>query len=389
MRSYGSTAAAAVGAVLLGLASAAGAPAQPPQALLSQGYMVFEHSTLQNLPASHVPAPGDAVDSVACTMARDEYESMQIGVHALADGIRSIGVEVESDVPVTVYHCISPVIKEELASRRDAGSSGEIVRWMPSEVHLQRGKVVAELPKGKTVNFWLTFRADAATRPGRHLGRIRVKPAGRPETVLDLEIRVRAFQLARPRAAFGMWLREDMLPKRLGGLDTPPETILAIYRDMAAHGHNSNWFYPSGSFSELPPVNNHALDKLMPLSRQAGLVDPDVPWLLCGGTPLELDTEQQRNAAAAWLENECRQRGWPEIIVFGPDEPNQVIDGEPLTIAEYDELRERAAGYLEKLGPIRNGPIVRAPPAHARDEAAPYRGKPVGDCVAGLGSPDV
>mgnify|MGYP004065169709 FL=1 len=49
-----------------------------------KGYLVFGYSALKNLPPSYVPAPGDAVQTVTCSLARDEYESVQIGVHAIA-----------------------------------------------------------------------------------------------------------------------------------------------------------------------------------------------------------------------------------------------------------------------------------------------------------------
>ena len=284
------------------------APTKFAQRDRNNGYVVFQFSTLKNLPPSHVPAPKDVVDSVACLLARDEFESIQLGVYALAENLKDILVTVESDLDVSVFHRISPDVKDQLTSLYQEGNG--IARWVPSQVHLQRGRVFAELPAGQSVNFWLTFRANAGTRAGLHRGKIRIKPAGRAETVLDLELTVRPFKLQRPRAAFGMFFREDMLPKQFGGLAASRKSVLAMYRDMAAHGHNSGWFYPSSSFKTLPPRNNHALEKLIPLARQAGMLDPNVPSLLCGGIPGDHDTGQLQ-AAAAWLKAECQRRGWP------------------------------------------------------------------------------
>ena len=524
-----------------------------------KGYVVFNYSTLKNLPHSQIPSPGNVLQMVSCVLARDEYESVQIGVYAVDENMKDIQLKVESDLKVTVYHRIQPAIKNQLGALYEEGNG--IARWMQSEVHLQRGDVFDELPAGQSVNFWLTFRADIETQAGLHRGKIRIKPAGMPETVLELEVTVRSFELDRPRAVFGIWMREDMLPKHIGGVSAPRETVLAIYKDMAEHGHNSSWFYPAGSFDPLPPKNNHAFDKLIPLAQQAGLLDPDVPSLLCN-SPVDLSTEEQRQAAVAWVEAECRKRGLPEMIAFGPDEPKypqddilvksflrnshnlsmrvnldlseagrygfggdmcdvftvhdgmispemvaeagrtgtelwtysyrmwrerfdpvaqryfsgfytwthklrgnwmwayhhghhrhawfapgshepmpvtgyearregiddyrylqmvedcvavnpdkpvsreagkwlkdlrsrlvttvpiQVEGGKPLTIAEYDEIRERAAAYIEKLGPVPAKTIVRPSVEHAKDEAAPYRGKPVEECITGLGSRD-
>ncbi len=537
-----------------------GAPMEWMKLDRDKGYVVFNYGTLKNLPPSHVPTPDDVAKEVSCALARDEYESIQFGVHALSDDIKDIQVKVESDLQVTIYHRISPRVKEKLAS--EPAELDEIARRTPSQIHLQRGNVFEELPTGQSVNFWLTFRADAETTEGLHRGKVRIEAVGRRGTVLDLEVKVRPFQLQRPRVPFGVYFREDMLPKRFGGLATPKESVLAMYRDMAEHGHNSSWFYPTGSFRDLPPRNGHALDKLIPLAQQAGLLDPEVPSFICGGIPGGLNDEQLK-AAAAWLEAERRQRGWPELIVFGTDEPsyprdydavsrelrnlrgfpvrvavdlsgtsaygyggdlcdiqnvmdgmispemldearrigteiwtysfriwredfhpfrqryfaglytwtyqlggnwvwayhhgphrhvwfapeshepmpvtawearregiddyrylqmvedcvaanpdetlaieasawlqalrvrlsatvpNEVEVGKPLELDEYDQIRARAADYIQRLGPVSNEAVARPPISHAKDEAASYRGKSVRQCIAGLASSDV
>ncbi len=285
-----------------------------------KGYVVFEHSPMLTLQPRHVPEHERIVDTISCGLAQDEYESIQLGVHALAVGIKDVEVTVESDLAVVIYHRISAVDKEKLAVMSVPPDYDEVVGWVSSSVHLQRGNVYEAIDSGYSVNFWLTFHADKTTEPGLHQGRIRIKPAGRPETVLDLKVTVRPFQLQPPRAAFGMWFREDMLPKRLGGLATPPDTVLAIYRDIAAHGHNSAMFYPGGDFAVLPPENSHALGKLIPLAHQAGLLDPNIPSIIIGGIPGALKGEKLA-AAVEWLSQACRERGWPEMLTFVFDEP--------------------------------------------------------------------
>ena len=299
------------------------------------GYVVFAHNTQENLPRLHMPERRQIGKPLTCSLARDEYESIQFGVHAIAADVTAVEVQVESDLDVEIYRRIDPEMKEALAVA--AAHDDGILRWVPSEIHLQRSDLFAELPAGDTVNFWLTFRADIDARAGRHRGKVRIRAAGRPETVLDLVITVRPFELQRPRISFGAWMREDMLPKRLGSLDTPEETVLEIYRDMAAHGHNSNWFYPVGVFDPLPPERNHWLHKLMPLAEQAGLMDPLVPSQMAGGGFGDFDLQQGR-AVAKWLKDLCADRGWPEMVVFGPDEPKYPAD--------YNRVHEA-------LGPLR------------------------------------
>ena len=306
------------GMIWLSVASLKPASGQQTPDVGNTSYVVFSHSTLQNLAPSHIPAETDQLQNISCTLAQDEYESVQIGVHATSTAIKQIRVTVEGDLQATIYHRVLPDVKDQLAELYEQGDG--IARWMPSQVHLQRGDVFPALAAGQSVNFWITFHADSNTRPGRHRGLIRVAPADQAATELSLEIQVRDFQLQRPRAAFGMFFREDMLPRRFGGLDTPHKLVLAMYRDMAEHGHNAGWFYPAATFANLPPSNSPALDKLLPLAQAAGLLDPAIPSMICGGIPGDLEAPQLR-AAGRWLNRERQEQGWPELVVFGTDEP--------------------------------------------------------------------
>jgi hypothetical protein len=301
------------------------------------GYVVFGYTPMKNLSRRYKPAPDAVTTKLSCVLARDEYESIQFGIHAIGKPLEEITVTVESDLKVTVYHRVKQAIRQQLLNL--PGNDG-IPRWVPDEVHLQRGNVFDTVEGGDSVNFWLTVRADTDTPAGRHLGKIRIQPAGKPATVVDLDVTVRSFALQRPRAAFGIWMREDMLPKRFGGVGMPDEIVLAIYRDMAAHGHNSNWFYPTEEFEKLQVENNHALEKLLPLAHEAGLLDPRVPSLIAGGIPDEDRLPGQKlNTAVTWLQSECRRRGWPELIVFGPDEPK--YPGDDITVRRSMEPMRR------------------------------------------------
>ncbi len=284
-----------------------------------KGYVVFAYSTMKNLPAGHVPRRESTVNRLTCVLATDEYESLQFGVHAIADDVEAISVNVESDLDVTVYHRILPAVKEQLAL--EPMDSGEVSGWIPSKILLQRGNVFPVLGAGQSVNFWLTFHADRDTKPGRHLGKVRIRTAGKSPTFVDLAITVRPFALQRPRIPYGMWCREDMLPKRFGGVSTSRETMLKIYRDMAVHGQNAGAFYPAGNFFPVAPENDHVLHKLLPLAKEAGLVDPQVSSTLIGGITGGY-TREQVEEAASWLQAECREKGWPELVGFGPDEPD-------------------------------------------------------------------
>ena len=275
------------------------------------GYVVFRYTTMENLAPSHVPARDAVATKLSCALARDEYESIQFGVHALAGDVKNIRATVESDLKVTVYHQINPADKAQLAAAPK--EAREVPRWMSSEFYLQRGNVFETdgLKAGQTVNFWLTFHADEATKAGLHRGRIRIKPAARPETVLDLAVQVRPFILERPRAAFGFYYRGDRLPKRFRkGPPIGGDMVKAMYRDMAEHGSNSLWFYPGGYYLK---GKCRVVNKFLPRAQKTGLVSPQVPSFMMGMDPTP--------ASRAWLEAEGRKRNWPELIEYGSDEP--------------------------------------------------------------------
>ena len=296
------------------------APPSWPASQIAKGYVVFEHSTLEKLPPTFVPAPTAVADAVTCALAQGQSESVQIGVHAISDGIKDISIEVDSDLDVIVYHRISPDVRKKLIETDMSWLS-----WMPAEVYLQPGDTVAALAKDKSVNFWLTFRADAKASPGKHGGTIRFKVDGRPATEIDLTVDVRPFELAPPRIAFGMYYRADMLPARLGGWGIADEVAAKLFRDMAAHGQNSVSMSNAGNFSQLPPRGSVTKD--VRLAQQAGLLHGDVPCMMVQSS-IEANsprpagmTMPQLRAAADWLVAQHAEQGWPEMLVYGWDEP--------------------------------------------------------------------
>ena len=84
--------------------------------------------------------------------------------------------------------------------------------------------------------------------------------------------------------------------------------------------------------------------------------------------------------AKKWLAN-LRAR----IIAADPHNANR--SGGFLGLDEYERVREQATGYIERLGPVSAGPTEASRPAGLKDEAKPFRGKSVEECLDGLGSP--
>ena len=333
---------AAVGAAAA--LSAAPAPAEAwTQAERDTGYVVFEHNPLAPMPPDTVPARENITDTLSCALARDDTGSIQFGVHALADELTNIRVTVAAAVPVTVHHRIEPAVMQQLVQ------DGELSSWYAPEWYLQKGDAVASLASGRSVNFLLTFRAAPDTAPGPHEGRVRIETDGRPATELDLTIRVRRLVLAAPRIAFGMWYEPSRLPKRLGSWGIADETALKVFRDQAAHGQNSVSLVQVGDFSQLPPRSR--LVKDVELARRAGLLHADIPCHMESGNIEANDTHDralsmpQIRAAAAWLQRQHREHGWPEMKGYGWDEP------------PYPAPGMGAPGIRPRYVPLRDVPI--------------------------------
>ena len=70
-------------------------------------------------------------------------------------------------------------------------------------------------------------------------------------------------------------------------------------------------------------------------------------------------------------------------------DPLRVGPGKPLVLDEYDQIREKVASYIQRLGPVPAAQIAPIPPRRLLDEAQYFRGKSVRQCIAGLGSEQV
>jgi len=320
--------AAAIG---IGRAHAAD-PQKAPQwtpAQIDKGYVVFQHNTLERMPSDYVPDRKKITEKLSCALARGEYNSVQFGVHALADGLDNIRVTVTSDLDVTTYRRRAKYTVP--AAPKATGADLDKRVASPAEwMYLERGNAVEKLPPGVSVNFWLTIRAGVDATPGTHSGKIRVEVDGRPVTELDLAVDVRPFQLAPARIPFGMYYSRGQYSPNRG----PDASHEFVYRDMAAHSQNSVSFSASRDFrvdfKQVPLPDDHPMVKVINTARDAGLVSPRFPCMIISSllyneyrevhAGIRL-TEAQLKAAIAWLAKQRREQGWPEIMVYGHDEP--------------------------------------------------------------------
>ena len=296
---------------------AQGAPATDARG--DRGYVVFSHSTLERLGSQHVPSRNAVVKKVSCALARDEFESLQIGVHALGADLGGVRLIVESDLDVVVYHGGQGAVDEGGGMIRPTAQTG--VAGEPPEVVLHPGGDVRRLLEGRTVNFWLTFHASPRTPAAMHHGQIRVEVEGRPVTVLDLEVRVRPFVLHRPRISIGIYY-----PQGRGWVSDA--WWMAVCRDMAEHGQTAVTLYDYEPWWR-GAADGTGLLRYLRVAEPTGLVHSDIPWiwLYGGGWDATVDGKkitgvEARVRAAAWARGACDDGGFPEMVFYGWDEPH-------------------------------------------------------------------
>lgn len=340
----------------------------------TRGYVAFVHSTLAQRPTNYVPTRKAIVSRIGCTLAQGEYQSVQVGVHALNADLQDLRLNLVSPLEARIYRPIDEPTRRLLAAgvnpvpgrMKAPGADYANGRHPVTVIDLQaacldESDVIATLGKGTTSYFWLTLHASEHAAPGRHAGRIRIQPAGRLPVELDLEVTVRPFKLERARIAFAQCLyhiyyqRHNYLPEFAQNL----EWYGKIFRDMAEHSLTSVISLGSGErswaidWSKRPPEND-TFAHLLPMATAMGLASPGVPMITDSqtrdGPDLRLNfdrrlTVEQKNDAVDWYEAERLKRGWPELICYARDEPHYpeqaaLVRGES---GEFRDVRMRLA----------------------------------------------
>ncbi len=174
-------------AIVLGSAGTAVAATDEPVAGASswteserkRGFVAFPFSSLKLLSDTDIPSRPQIERSAGCALARGEYESMQFGVRALTQDLKDIKIEIDCELPATVYHqrpeALTPYAQQ--------------YGWFRREGLLLLGDTIAELKENRTSSFWLTVRADNQVAAGIHNAAIRITAHGR--TAVDLKARIR------------------------------------------------------------------------------------------------------------------------------------------------------------------------------------------------------
>ncbi len=168
--------------------------------------------------------------------------------------------------------------------------------------------------------FWITTYVPLSALPGSHAGYIRMSfpGTGTPECKIPFTVHVMPFRLQPADCAFGMFYNAGRFPKER----QYRHYELACFEDMAAHSHTSAFLGV--------PQDDATLEKLaveIKARTRAGLLQENVPFLLAGALRYDKDDNPPDvQAVTHLLGMKQLENGWPEPILYGPDEPGKGMD---------------------------------------------------------------
>ena len=296
----------------------------------ARGFVVCTDHWMRPMLDVFAPTREQIVDELSCALARGEYESLQVGVHALKD-LGPVKMTVELDLPVQAYRFLYSA--RELTIPTSPGEDQRLLKKQPvklpyylfpeaehKQVDVRTGHGLAR--RGKTVGFWITIQAPAQAAPGVHRGVVRITANGQ-EIQLPLQVTVRDFVLPRPDIAFGMYFDfPHRFPKDYSG----PKYERMYYEDMAAHGMNSVTVARPALWDPEGHFNEAQMTEKFTMMAEAGLLDGTQPVMHLSA---QWDAKKLRSRAAeilAELRRLERRYDWPHILVYGYDEPKGNFD---------------------------------------------------------------
>ena len=286
-----------------------------------RGYVVYTDNYCNAMWPKQVPTREQIVDRVACRMARDEYEPVQIGVFGVGNDqpLKQVKAAVDIDLPAEV----------RFMKYRERPPNAKLLKHLGATLvpyQLRLGDVHESIEPGHTGAFWITFHAAVDAKPGKHTGSITVSVAGKPDVTLTLTVDVLGLRLPRPDIAFGMY------HYRVNATMQNEEYADKIQRDQAAHGMNSSTLcvqkpirYENGRLIFSPVYESRLHDWI-----DRGMVRPDVPTMLMdyqlvnwhsGNVNDKLSAAQKQDIARQYMAY-TRAQGFPEFLAYLTDEPS-------------------------------------------------------------------
>lgn len=233
-------------------------------------------------------------------------------------GIRDVG-----KVTVDVANCPFPV-----TIRR--------VNYNPRKIpgdyygdHVAGGRVIGladylpetntgEVTSGRNTVFWLTVEAPKDAKSGTYKADIHITCPENNVITTSFTIVVHDYVLPPADIAYGMYFRPESSEAQLPPQYKTDEMLRMYWRDMARHGMTSATIYPSTDLHDgkghSVVMNSKDIAKLQQMMDN-GLVRKHIPVMWIGGWA------RVTESVAPAIAKDVADLGLPELLVYGPDEP--------------------------------------------------------------------
>lgn len=278
-----------------------------------------------------------------CVSTPGEHEPLVIGIWALRDlgtvhlGASSSRFKIKTSHVLFDNRLVPPPPVEH--SRRLG-----IPFFLPEEAE-------AQLRAGENTVFWLTLFVPPDVPAGTYKETLVLQFSGEADERIEIPytVEVLPFKLPGADISFGMYYQPFRMPEAYRSADYDRQYL----EDMAAHGHTSAWIpSPSGEFgfdqTGKVKLSGSKLERGVEARLKAGLIHKDIPVMMHGHAPW--DHPGTFTEWAKQLKIACAKREWPEMILYGPDEPDT------RSAKEFDKKHGEGAymKHFEDLGAARS-----------------------------------
>ena len=288
------------------------------KAQVAQGYALWTGDSAVPFYETQPPSQAELKRPLACRTPPGEYEPLILGVWQLGQGQR-IDLQVKSSpFPLEVRHVD---FLEKNTTNKVTGQQRCIGLpfWLRSES--------TTTPKAKYNRvFWMTAHPPADAKAGVYKGvlALHITREDGTSTVrkIPFAVEVLPFKLPRADAAFGMYYNpDDHYPEEFKN----PETYRMDCLDMVAHGHTSATVYGAQTHYDRQTstikTDSHVV-QIMEIMQETGLFNSDVPVIyLKEGGHAEANYKELFKRFAYNLRENAEEQGYPELLLYGPDEP--------------------------------------------------------------------
>ena len=332
---------------------------QPNNAEMSRGFQLFQRNWMEHVFQNTKPQPTDAADvvlkAVACP---GEAEPMTFSIHALKD-FNSVTLEIASPLRNAVGEVIPAealqVMNILCINKRPSYPSKTYYVDVP--MVLDRSNKI-KLSENTTKSFWIDAAIQMDAKPGLYKGTATLTCDG-ARYELPIALQVRSFTV--PEAGdklFGEYLTPPKVSK-----EKMKETVEEEFAYMRALGMTSVGICYGFDTKEFTYENGKCGVKMneddlfvtaMDAYVKNGYPQPvvllsDVGQGFAGRTKKSYKAPEYKACYQAFwkaMQEECRRRGWPELIVQPVDEP-------AWQDAEAKERNKTLLAYLKEIPGMR------------------------------------